>query len=240
MAAAARGHERVLVTGAGRGLGLEFVRQYAESGARVFALARDPLRSQELMKLAARHPNALTPVACDVSDDDSVKGARQEVGVATDALDLIINNAAIYGREDEALDSLDWEQMRRVFEVNTLGPLRVSRAFLPLLRKGKRPRLVSISSLMGSVGDNRLGGHWSYRISKSALHMANRNLALELEKEKIPCVLFSPGWVRTDMGGPSAPLSPEESVAAMVKTIKSLTMAHSGNLYNRDGTPGPW
>ncbi len=238
--AAARGTERVLVTGVGRGLGLEFTRQYAESGARVFALARDPLKSRSLMDLAARHPKALTPVACDVSDDDSVKGARQEVEIATDALDLIISNAAIYGREDETLDSLDWELVRRVFEVNTLGPLRVCRAFLPLLRKGRRPRLVSISSLMGSVGDNRLGGHWSYRISKSALHMANRNLALELEKEKIPAVLLTPGWVRTDMGGPRAPLSPEESVSAMVKTIETLTMEHSGNLYHRDGRPGPW
>ena len=236
----AKAPQRILVTGASRGLGLEFARQYAESGHRVFALARDPLRSKGLMELAARDPKAVLPIACDVADEESVKAARLEVEVLTDALDLVINNAAIYGRDEESLESLDWEEVRRVFEVNTLGPMRVSRAFLPLLRRGARPRLVHITSMMGSVEDNRSGGHWSYRLSKAALHMANRNLSLELEKWKIPCVVLSPGWVRTDMGGPSAPLSPEESVSSMVKTIDSLTARHSGNIYQRDGEPGTW
>jgi NAD(P)-dependent dehydrogenase (short-subunit alcohol dehydrogenase family) len=231
---------RVLITGASRGLGLEFARQYAEGRGRVFALAREPLRSAHLMELAGRFPGQVLPVSCNVVDDDSVTAARQEVEAATDALDLIINNAATYGREEGSLDSLDWDEVRRVFEVNTLGPMRVSRAFLPLLRKGTRPRLVQITSMMGSVGDNRSGGHWSYRLSKAALNMANRNLALELERHSIPCVVISPGWVRTDMGGSNAPLSPEESVSAMVRTIDTLTPEHTGNLYHRDGKPGIW
>lgn len=232
--------QRVLVTGTSRGLGLEFTRQYAESGCRVFALAREPARSKKLMALAARFPRTVLPVACDVADDEAVEAARREVETATDALDLAINNAAIYGRHDETLASLDWEEVRRVLEVNTLGPLRVSRAFLPLLRRGARPRLAHLTSMMGSVEDNRSGGHWSYRLSKSALHMANRNLALELAKDGICCVVISPGWVRTDMGGAAAPLSPEESVSAMRKTLDALTSAQSGNLYNRDGSPGIW
>jgi NAD(P)-dependent dehydrogenase (short-subunit alcohol dehydrogenase family) len=231
---------RVLVTGASRGLGLEFVRQYAESGDRVFALAREPLRSKKLMELAERFPKTLLPIACDVADTESVGAARLEVEAATDALDLVINNAAIYGSHEETLESLDWDEVRQVLEVNTLGPLRVSRTFWPLLRKGTRPRLVQITSMMGSVEDNRSGGHWSYRMSKSALNMANRNLALELREKKISCVVISPGWVRTDMGGASAPLSPEESVSAMRKTIDSLTLSHSGNIYHRDGKPGIW
>jgi NAD(P)-dependent dehydrogenase (short-subunit alcohol dehydrogenase family) len=235
-----RAPQRVLITGTSRGLGLEFVRQYAESGDRVFALAREPLRSKRLMELAARNPERVFPVACDVADESLVNGARQEVELATDALDLVINNAAIYGPREETLASLDWEEVKRVFEVNTLGPIRVSRAFLPLLRRGERPRLVHITSMMGSVEDNREGGHWSYRLSKSALHMANRNLALEWERWKIPCVVISPGWVRTDMGGMGAPLSPEESVASMVKTIDSLIPRHSGKIFQRDGQPGIW
>src|SRR5215831_7886454 len=109
-----KGPARVLVTGASRGLGLEFARQYAEAGARVFALAREPLRSKRLMELASRFPKTLLPVACDVADDESVKGARQEVEVATDALDLVINNAAIYSRGEASLESLDWDEIRRV------------------------------------------------------------------------------------------------------------------------------
>jgi NAD(P)-dependent dehydrogenase (short-subunit alcohol dehydrogenase family) len=237
---AGKGPARVLVTGASRGLGLEFARQYAEAGARVFALAREPLRSERLMELASRFPKTLLPVVCDVADDESVKAARQEVEVATGALDLIINNAGVYGRHNESLESLDYDEIRRVFEVNTLGPVRISRAFLPLLKNGTRPRLVHITSMMGSVEDNRSGGYWSYRISKSALNMANRNLALELERWKIPSVVLSPGWVRTDMGGAGAPLSPEESVSAMRQTIDSLTSSHSGNIYHRDGKPAIW
>jgi NAD(P)-dependent dehydrogenase (short-subunit alcohol dehydrogenase family) len=228
------------VTGTSRGLGLEFVRQYAEAGARVFALAREPLQSKKLMALAERFSGMLRPIACDVADEESVKVARLEVEAVTNVLDLVINNAAIYGSHEETLESLDWDEVRRVFEVNTLGPVRVSRTFWPLLRKGTRPRLVHITSMMGSVEDNRSGGHWAYRMSKAALHMANRNLSLELEKWKIPCVVISPGWVRTDMGGPGAPLSPEESVSSLVKTIDSLTPRHSGNLYQRDGEPGTW
>jgi NAD(P)-dependent dehydrogenase (short-subunit alcohol dehydrogenase family) len=231
---------RVVVTGASRGLGLEFTRQYLQAECQVFALAREPLRSQKLMDLAQKFPRALLPVTCDVGEEDSVQTARQEVELAAQTLDLVINNAATYGRQDETLDNLSWDEVQRVFNVNTLGPMRVTRAFLPLLRLGSRPRVVHVTSMMGSVSDNRSGGHWSYRVSKAALHMANRNLAIQTAKDKIPCVLISPGWVRTDMGGPEAPLTAEESVAAMVQTIDTFTMSHTGNLYRRDGKPEEW
>ena len=231
---------RVLITGAGRGLGLEFARQYLEAGHRVFALARAPKKSAGLMELVAAHPERAVAVNCDVIDDASVAAAGRSVAAATEALDLILNNAGTYGRRDESLESLDWKEMREVLEVNTLGPLRVSRAFLPLLRAGKKPRLVQITSLMGSIDDNRSGGSWSYRISKAALNMANRNLAIELQREKIPAVVLHPGWVRTDMGGRGAPLEVEEAVSAMIAAIDGVTPADTGGFLDRFGKPCPW
>lgn len=237
--AAAKG-ERILVTGASRGLGLEFTRQWLEAGRRVFALAREPKDSPGLRELAKLHPEALAAVACDVGDDASVEKARREVEKRCDALAVVVNNAGAYGRRDSGLESLDWKEVHRVLDVNTLGPLRVSRAFLPLLRRGKRPRLVHITSLMGSLDDNRSGGAWAYRISKAGLNMASRNLAHEVGPNGIASVVLHPGWVRTDMGGPRAPLAVEEAVASLVKTIDALTMEHNGTFLDRYGKPAPW
>ena len=239
MPGAAKG-ERILVTGASRGLGLEFARQWLEAGHRVFALAREPKDSPGLRELAKLHPESLALVACDVGDDASVEKARRDVEKQCDALDVVVNNAGVYGRRDSGLESLDWEEVHRVFDVNTLGPLRVSRALLPLLRRGKRPRLVHITSLMGSLDDNRSGGAWAYRISKAGLNMASRNLAHEVGPNGIPSVVLHPGWVRTDMGGPRAPLPVEEAVASLVRTIDALTAEHNGAFLDRHGQPAPW
>ena len=226
----------VLVTGAGRGIGLEFARQWAARGDTVFALARDPAAAA-LQDLARRHAGRVHPVACDVASDASVEAARRAVEAATGRLDIVVNNAGVFGREEERLDTLDLDEVRRTFEINTLGAIRVSRVFLPLLRKGSAARLVHITSGMGSVGDNRSGGHWSYRISKTGLNMVSRNLAIELQGSGVVSVVLSPGWVRTDMGGRDAPLSPEESVAAMIRTIDGLGAKQSGASLDRFGKP---
>ncbi len=230
----------ILLTGASRGLGLEFTRQWLAAGHRVFALARNPEASRGLRDLSIRHPDRLVTRPCDVSDDASVAAARLRVGELTDRLDLVLNNAGTYGSQDDEPSTLDLAEARRVFEVNTLGPLRVSRAFLPLLRRGDRPRLVHITSLMGSIADNRSGSALAYRMSKAALNMASRNLALELAPNGIPSVVLHPGWVKTDMGGPRAPLPVEEAVAALIKTIDLLTAEHSGGFFDREGRPAPW
>lgn len=230
----------VLVTGANRGLGLEFARQWVEAGRRVFGLARDPAGSPELQALAEAHPDSLTPVPCDVADGESVTAARERVAEAVDSLDVVVNNAGVAGRGD-GIEDLDLEAVRRVFEINTLGPLRVTRAFLPLLRAAEKPaRLVHMTSLMGSIEDNRSGGSTPYRISKCALNMASRNLAHELADEEIVSVVLHPGWVRTDMGGAGAPLPAPDAVAALIRTIESLEMEQSGRFYDRDGQPLPW
>jgi len=230
---------RVLITGASRGIGFEFARRYLEAGHTVFALARAP-ESSPLKDLVAKPSTRLVCVPCEVADDASVRHAREAVEKKTEALDLVLNNAGTFGPEDDRLEKVDFAQMRRVFEVNAFGPIRVSREFLPLLRSGAEPKLVHLTSLMGSVSDNRSGGRWSYRMSKAALNMASRNLALELARDGIISVVLHPGWVRTDMGGPSAPLKVEDAVLSMVQTIARLTPGASGSFLDRHGKPAPW
>jgi NAD(P)-dependent dehydrogenase (short-subunit alcohol dehydrogenase family) len=231
---------RVLVTGASRGIGLEYARQWLAAGARVFGLARDPEGSEGLVKLGSEYPDLLVPVTCDVAEDDSVAAARRRVGEETDGLEILINNAGIGGSQQD-LESLDMDRVRRTFEVNAIGPLRVTLAFLDLLRAGERPRrIVNMTSLMGSIDDNRSGDAYAYRLSKAALNMATRNMAVDFAADGIVAVALHPGWVRTDMGGRNARTPVEEAVASLIRTIESLDMDRSGGFYDRDGQPLPW
>ncbi|HET6361153.1 MAG TPA: SDR family oxidoreductase [Gemmatimonadota bacterium] len=231
---------RVLVTGASRGIGLEYARQWLGAGARVFALARDPEGSDGLMALASSQPGRLVPVRCDVAEDASVAEARRRVGEETDGLEILINNAGVMGSHEE-LASLDLDLVRRTFEVNAVGPIRVTRAFLDLLRAGDRPRrIVNMTSLMGSIDDNRSGDAYAYRMSKAALNMATRSMAIDLSGDGIVAVVLHPGWVRTAMGGRSAPTPVEEAASSLVRTIEALEMDRSGGFYDRDGKPLPW
>ena len=229
--------KRIAVTGAGRGLGLEFASQWLATGADVFALARDPGASKGLASLGRDFPGKLHTVACDVADDASVASAAAKVSGMTGALDIVVNNSATYGTRGGSIGELDLEEVRRVFDVNTLGPIRVSRAFLPLLERGTAPKIVHLTSLMGSVTDNRSGGAWSYRISKAALNMVCKNLALDLAPAGIVSSALHPGGVRTDMGGAGAPLGIAESVAALIRTIEALTSGESGAILDRHGQP---
>jgi NAD(P)-dependent dehydrogenase (short-subunit alcohol dehydrogenase family) len=231
---------RVLVTGASRGLGLEYARQWLASGARVFGLARDPEESAALEELASGYPDTLVPVRCDVAEDVSVAAARRRVGEETDGLEILINNAGVGGFH-EGLESLDMGRVRRTFEVNAIGPLRVTRAFLDLLRAGGRPRrIVNMTSLMGSIDDNRSGDAYAYRLSKAALNMATRSMAVDLAGDGIVAVALHPGWVRTDMGGPNARTPVDEAVRSLVRTIQSLDIDRSGGFYDSEGKPLPW
>ncbi len=235
-----RGARRVFLTGANRGLGLEFTRQWAAGGWRVFASCREPGEAGELHELAESYPDRVTVVPCDVADDASVAEAAEAVAAETDGLELVLNNAGVGGWRG-GIEELDLDEVRRVMDVNALGPMRVARAMLPLLRRGNDPRrIVHITSLMGSLGDNGSGGAWPYRMSKAALNVVGVNLAHELADEGIVSTLLHPGWVRTDMGGSGAKLPIDEAVAALTGTIESLTMEDSGAFYDRNGEPLPW
>jgi NAD(P)-dependent dehydrogenase (short-subunit alcohol dehydrogenase family) len=240
--------ERVLITGANRGIGLEFVRQCLARGDTVLAGARRPDEARELDELERRFGEMLHILPLDVTDDTSIAGAHRSALTRVDGLDLLVNNAGINEGSHDAggrrlyvrLGSLSAPDMLRVLHVNTVGPLMVAQAFLELLRRGRRPRIAGISSGLGSI-THAGGGGYAYNMSKAALNMATRMLSIDLRSEDIVSVAFSPGWVRTDMGGSQAPLAPAESVAGMLRVIDGLTMEQTGEFLSwKDGKRLEW
>jgi len=230
----------IVLTGANRGLGLEFARKWVEAGNGVFALARNPDEAPDLLRLRDDNPDCLNVLPCDIADDASVQSAATTIGKAWDSVDILLNNAGVYGQRGVSVSEMDFDDARRVFEINSLGPLRMTRAVLPLLRRGKEPRVVHMTSLMGSISDNTSGGSYAYRMSKTALNMASRNLAHEFGSAGIISAVIHPGWVQTDMGGGGAPLTIEESVASMIRSIEGFRTEHSGAFFDRDGQRLEW
>ncbi len=228
----------VLITGANRGLGFEFARQYATDGWRVFAACRNPATSSELKRLAQDRSGRLKVIAMDVTDGESVKNAATQLKDV--AIDLLINSAGIGGVPGQKTGNVDYESWAQVLNVNTMGPLRVLESFSDHIAASERKLVVTITSGMGSLADNTSGGSIPYRSSKAALNMVMRSAAIDLAPRGITCVLLNPGWVRTDMSGPKAPLSPQESVTAMRRLIETLGPDQSGKFYNYDGREYPW
>jgi NAD(P)-dependent dehydrogenase (short-subunit alcohol dehydrogenase family) len=209
---------RIVVTGANRGIGLEIVRQCAARGDEVFAGARDPDKAHELLALRA------AVFRCDVADDASVRAFAFAV---EGKIDVVVNNAGVTGHM-ASFEELDVDDALRTYSANALGPLRVTRAFLPHLRRGTTKKVLSITSGMASIEDNKSGGAYAYRMSKAALNMMNRSLAVDLRSEGITCCVINPGWVRTAMGGKSAPTPVEDSVRGILARLDEMTLADSG------------
>jgi len=228
----------ILITGASRGLGLEFTRQYLAEGWTVIAACRNPGAARGLQELEAKSNGALTVVELEVTDGASVKRAAGRLQGR--AIDVLVNGAGIYGGSGQKLGSLDYEDWRQVLEVNLLGPARVCQAFLDGLERSDRRLIVTITSGMGSLADNTSGGSILYRTSKAAVNMLMRTSAIDLKARGITCIVVNPGWVKTDMGGPNAKLSPEESIHAMRRLIAKLGPGDSGKFYNYDGREYPW
>lgn len=215
----------VLITGANRGIGLEFARQYSNDGWDVIATARQS--SPELDKLAVRVE------ALDLSDADAVAAFPSRIDLT---LDLFIANAGTNNpmNTDSAEDARNWQVMMMV---NAVAPYQLARALLARMSAGGK--MIAISSGMGSIGDN--GGGWvPYRTSKAALNMAWSCLALEAKPRGVAAVLFSPGWVKTRMGGSGAEITSEESVGDMRALIDRLTIEDSGRFLRRNGSELPW
>lgn len=221
----------VLVTGANRGLGLEFARQYKAAGWQVIGTARNPGDAQELAGLGVR------VVQLDVASQESVDKLAAELG--DEPVDLLINNAGIFPRVGK-IEEIDFGDYQRTLAVNTLGPVRVTRALLPNLRKGRLKMIASLSSNLGSIAENERGNFYGYRESKAALNMFTKTLAAELGPEGFTCIVLTPGWVQTDMGGPNAPLQPADSIAGMKAVLDKLTPAENGTFWSYDGSQMPW
>ena len=228
----------VLITGANRGLGLEFARQYATEGWQVFAACRAPDAAPELQELAAQSGGRIRVLKLDVTDAASARAAAAQLN--DQPIDLLLNNAGVGGPPGQQLGNLDYAAWARVLDTNTLGPMRVVEAFLENIAKGRLKQIVTITSAMGSIEDNASGGRYAYRSSKAAVNMVMKSLSIDLAPRSITCIVVHPGWVRTDMGGSGGKLTPAESVRALRSLIESIKPKDSGKFLNYDGKPYPW
>jgi len=225
---------RFVVTGANRGIGLEFVRQLTARGEQVDATARDPGDAFELQAIA-RPGVRLRIHRLDVAEDASVEAFAVELPAGP--VDVLINNAGVSGvKGGEPVDPPD---ILRVLNVNAVGTLRVTRALLPRLREGKGKKIVNLTSKLGSIAE-ATGGRYAYRLSKAALNMATKLLAEDLRGEGFRTVALHPGWVQTRMGGTTAPVPPEQSVRGMLRIIDGLTAEQSGRTFDFQGRDLPW
>ena len=228
----------VLITSANRGLGLEFAAQYLADGWHVYAACRQPKSAEKLHRLAEKEKDKIDIFAMDVANDSSIDRAAAKIGDG--AIDVLINSAGITGKPGQKTGHVDYASWAQVLDVNTMGPLRVTEAFIDNVARSERKLVVTITSGMGSIADNTSGGSIAYRSSKAAVNMVMRCAAVDLARRGISCVLVNPGWVRTDMGGPSATLSPKESVTALRRLIETFGPAQSGKFFNYDGREYPW
>jgi NAD(P)-dependent dehydrogenase (short-subunit alcohol dehydrogenase family) len=229
---------RILITGANRGLGLEFAKQYAQDGWDVLACCRVPKYAAELSRIEDEFPN-LSVIELDVSNlSDVDKLAKQFEGIA---IDVLLANAGIYGDEaGRGFGNLDYMQWQKNMMVNVFAPVKLTESFLPNLQLGSQKKVVAMSSLMGSLADNGSGGSILYRSSKAALNAAMKSVAIDNRQKQIAVLILHPGWVKTDMGGSNAPMQIPESVQQMRETIANFSLAQSGEFLRYDATTLPW
>ena len=227
----------ILITGTNRGLGLEFVQQYLQRGERVIATCRNPDESDALQELAASNP-ILSLLPLEVSDAQSMAVFAE--AIKDEAIDVFINNAGVYGPRDANFGNVSGEDWEEVLKINSIAPILLTQLIIGSLRQGSEQKLVYITSKMGSIDDNRGGGSYIYRSSKTALNSAVKSLSVDLADEGFSVALLHPGWVRTDMGGPNGLIDAPESVSGMISVIDNLSAANSGQFFNYDGNVIPW
>jgi NAD(P)-dependent dehydrogenase (short-subunit alcohol dehydrogenase family) len=244
-----------VVTGANRGLGLEFVRQALDAGDHVVATCRHPERADELRATVQAADGRATLVPLDIGDPASIQHAADRVAAQAPTVELLVNNAGVHdvpGRREASsgpLEALDPDALVWLFRVNALGPVLVTRALRPLLAAaaadrvatdGRPATVVNITSGVGSFAEQWGERYWGYALSKVALNMATTKLAAALQRDRIAVVAMNPGWVRTAIGGPDATLSPQESVRDLLATFDGLDQDRSGAFLDRHGQRLPW
>ena len=227
---------QVLVTGANRGIGLEFVRQYAGDGCRVIACCRDPLKATALTTLAASSGGKVSLQALDVSDFSQIERLASEL--KDRAIDLLINNAGFYPHGSFA--ATNYDEWQKAFLINTMAPMRMVEAFVEHVASSRLRKIVTLSSKMGSIADNDSGGSYPYRTSKAAVNMVMKNLAIQLKPRGIATCTLHPGWVNTDMGGANAPINVQQSVSGMRAVIDRLSIDNAGRFIAYDGQEISW
>jgi NAD(P)-dependent dehydrogenase (short-subunit alcohol dehydrogenase family) len=221
----------ILITGANRGIGLELARQYAAAGWDVIATARDPKDAAELKKLKVRVE------ALEVTDQKQVKALAKKLKDVD--IDVLLNNAGMLTGY-EAFGKTDTKSWLQTLHVNTVAPLQIAEAFLEHVARSEQKKIVSITSGMGSIGRGPEGGAYAYRSSKAGLNMVMATAANDLKSRKVIVAVISPGWVKTDMGGANAAITPETSAAGIRKVIAGLKLKTSGHYFNYSGEEIPW
>ena len=227
----------MLVTGANRGIGFEFVQQYLAMGEQVVATYRNEEDSDQLISLCAEKSN-LEIFKLDVASDSSMEEFSQRLG--DQPIDVFINNAGVYGPRDSVFGKVDEAEWLSVLRINALAPLFLTQRLIENFSRGELKKLLYVTSKMGSIEDNRGGGSYVYRSSKAALNAVVKSISVDLEPEKMAVAVLHPGWVRTDMGGPNGLIDTKTSVAGMVQVIRNLNLESSGVFFNYDGNVIPW
>ncbi len=226
----------ILVTGANRGIGLEFVRQYAADGVDVIACCRAPGKADALNALVKSARN-VRMAALDVADPRSVTALKVDLGALP--IDILINNAGVGGPRERVHGIIDAAAWLKIFAVNAVAPVTVASAFHDNLKAGRAKKLATITSQLGSIA-NHSGGAYPYHASKAAVNSFMRGLAKEWARDGIAVGIFHPGWVKTDMGGSAAPVTPTQSVTGLRARIAELSLSNSGTFRDYAGKEIAW
>jgi NAD(P)-dependent dehydrogenase (short-subunit alcohol dehydrogenase family) len=229
---------RILITGANRGLGLEFTRQYTRAHYRVFACCRRPDAAADLKAIADGSEGRTSIHALDVADHDQIAALAKKL--RDEPIDLLLNNAGVYEPHETHLGKIDFAAWANVLAVNVLAPTRMVECFLENVARSNKKQIVCLSSQMGSITDNKSGAHYLYRSSKAALNMVVKSLSIDLRDRGVTVLALDPGWVRTDMGGQDAELTPAESIRGMIGVIGGLSIEDSGKYLSYNGAQLPW
>ena len=224
----------ILITGASRGLGKEFARQFAADGWRVIATCRTLEGGANLRDLKGNIEVHLL----DVLDHRAID--RLSTDFKAEAIDCLLNNAGVYGLKGARFGASDYDTWTKEFQINVHSPMKMAEAFIEQVARSNRKQIVTLTSKMGSITDNEIGGSYVYRSSKAAMNAVVKSLSIDLADRGVTCVALHPGWVRTDMGGPDGLIDPPESVAGMKAVIEDLDISKGGRFYNYDGSEIPW
>jgi NAD(P)-dependent dehydrogenase (short-subunit alcohol dehydrogenase family) len=233
--------EVILVTGANRGIGLALTKVLLAGGHVVIAGCRRPDQATQLSQLVLSHPETLDLIECNLDSEQELRLAVEDSLNRRKKLDVLVNNAGIMPEAgNESILNIDLDLFWRAFNTNVLGTARVIRAFYPLLAQSERPRIVNVSSGLGSISTREGHDHYAYSASKAALNMLTRTIANELGPKGVTTVAISPGWVRTEMGGEQATLSPEESAQTLAEAIQRIGPELNGEFLDRTGRTGQY
>ena len=227
----------VLITGANRGLGLGFVKKYLEKNVHVLCTTRDISGSKELLKCKERYPNNIEIFELDLLKENGAKTLANQLNGMP--IDILINNAGV-GSSNQQFEAVSSKPWLEVLKVNLIAPLIITQSLIKNVKKSSVKKINFLSSQLGSIEDNTSGGMYIYRSSKTGLNQVVKSLSVDLKPKGITVVAIHPGWVKTDMGGPNAPVSIDESVEGMIRVIETTGIKDTGKFLNYDGRELPW